>query len=201
MQATLVTLGVVAVMAAIVGGGLKAAHVELPVLNSIVRQVLLGVFGGVLIIVGLEPWADGGGGNGGEERRVEVAVPATQEWTATTIDLEAGDELSITAEGQIRDDVAGHPDRRFTPDGVPDPEGQHTGDPHPFNHAALVGRIGEDGEVFKVGAEVRCSVTRRGRLLLGINDGRFDDNDGRYAATVVVRTRTGGSSAPRCAAF
>lgn len=201
MQATLVTLGVVAVLAAIVGGGLKAAGVDIPVLRSLVRQVLLGMFGLALLVVGLEPWNWEWGGDASQqgEQRFTVAVAATQEWTPTAIDLEAGDQLAITAEGEIRDDIVNHPDRRFSPEGEPDPGNQHTGDPFlGFDHAALVAKIGEDGEVFKVGAQLRCSVTTRGRLALGINDGKLDDNDGQYDATVTTRPRGAGTSAEPC---
>lgn len=199
MQEILVTLGVVAVMAAIVGGGLKAAGVEMPVLSSLRRQMLLAVFGLALIAVALEPWANGNDGDGdGEADRVVVAVPATQEWVSTDVDLEAGDVLSITSDGEIRDDVNNNPDRRFTPEGAADPAGEHPGDPHQgFNHAALVGRIG-DGEVVKIGADLRCRVTERGRLYLGINDGLLDDNDGEYTATILVSPRAAGESVPRC---
>lgn len=201
MQATLVTLGVVAVMAAIVGGGLKAAGVDIPVLTSVARQILLGMFGLTLLVVGLEPWGWDWGTDASQpgEQSSTVPVAATQAWTPTAIDLEAGEELSIAAEGEIRDDITNHPNRRFSPEGEPDPVNQHPGDPFlGFNHAALVAKIGEAGEVFKVGAQLRCSVTTRGRLLLGINDGRFDDNDGQYDATVTVRSRGRSTSSQPC---
>lgn len=201
MQATLVTLGVVAVMAAIVGGGLKAAGVDIPVLTSLARQVLLGIFGLALLVVGLEPWRWDWETDASQpgEQRFTVAVAATQAWTPASIDLEAGDELTITAEGKIRDDITNHPDRRFSPEGEPDPHNQHPGDPFMgFNHAALVAKVGETGEAFKVGAQLQCSVTTRGRLLLGINDGKFDDNDGQYDATIAVRSRGRATSSEPC---
>lgn len=51
MNATLITAGVVCVIAAIVGGGLKAFRIELPVVHSLARQIALGVFGVVLLAV------------------------------------------------------------------------------------------------------------------------------------------------------
>lgn len=195
MQATLITLGMVAVMAAIVGGGLKAFGVEVGVVGSLGRQLLLAVFGLAVVAFGLwEPWnppADDGQG----PESVDVAVSASQRWTDTGVDLAAGDQLAIEADGQINDDVNNHPTRVFGPEGQPDVGGEHPGDPHrDMNHAALIARIGSDGEVFEVGASLRCSVARAGRLMLGINDGRFDDNDGQYAAEVAMAS--GGSSAP-----
>ncbi len=61
MQATLMVLGVVAVMAAIVGGGLEAFNVRVPGLaGQHGRQVTLAVFGVVLFVVALlEPWEGG----------------------------------------------------------------------------------------------------------------------------------------------
>lgn len=48
MQQALLMLALVSVAAAIVGGGLRAFKVEIPVLRSLVRQVLLGIFGVVV---------------------------------------------------------------------------------------------------------------------------------------------------------
>lgn len=45
MNTTLLVVGFVFVAAAIIGGGLKAADIEVPVVNSIPRQVLLGLAG------------------------------------------------------------------------------------------------------------------------------------------------------------
>lgn len=53
MDATFVTIGVVAVLAAIAGGGLSAAGVSVPVIASVARQVLLGLVGVVLVAGGL----------------------------------------------------------------------------------------------------------------------------------------------------
>jgi hypothetical protein len=53
MQVTVVTAGIVLLAAAIVGGGLKAFDIEVPGLDSRVREVLLGVFGLSLLVLGL----------------------------------------------------------------------------------------------------------------------------------------------------
>ena len=49
METTLLTAGLVFVAAAIIGGGLKAFHIEIPVIDTVTRQVLLGGFGVLLI--------------------------------------------------------------------------------------------------------------------------------------------------------
>jgi hypothetical protein len=44
------TIGTFCVAAAIIGGGLKAAHIwDMPIVDSVPRQALLGIFGGLLI--------------------------------------------------------------------------------------------------------------------------------------------------------
>lgn len=53
MGTTLLTTGLVCVIAAIVGGGLRAFGFELPVLQSGTRQGLLAIFGGILIVAGV----------------------------------------------------------------------------------------------------------------------------------------------------
>lgn len=70
MQATLVTAGIVLLAAAIVGGGLKAFNIEVPGLDSIVRQAMLGIFGAVLLVIGLI-------GIGSDEPGPLISTPTT----------------------------------------------------------------------------------------------------------------------------
>ena len=53
MHTTLLTTGLVCMIAAIVGGGLKAFVIEVPAFQSTRRQVALGLFGLVLFVAGL----------------------------------------------------------------------------------------------------------------------------------------------------
>lgn len=53
METTLLTVGLVCVIAAIVGGGLRAFQIELPGIASVRRQALLGGFGILLIVLAL----------------------------------------------------------------------------------------------------------------------------------------------------
>lgn len=48
------TLGIVCVIAAVVGGGLKLLGIEIPPINSLPRQLALGAMGIVLIVVGID---------------------------------------------------------------------------------------------------------------------------------------------------
>jgi hypothetical protein len=126
-----------------------------------------------------------------EVQEFSLSIAGVAQVTDTEIDLVRGDEVTISASGTIRDDINGHPDRFFSPEGEPDPEGLHSGDPHfgQFNHAALYGQVG-DGPLFEVGESASFDVQQDGRLQLGINDGRFDDNDGSYEVVIEV-TRAG----------
>jgi len=49
MNSVLLETGVGCVIAAAIGGGLKAFGIEIPILQSVKRQVLLGMFGAVLV--------------------------------------------------------------------------------------------------------------------------------------------------------
>jgi hypothetical protein len=53
MDTTVLTTGLACIVAAIIGGGLKAFGLELPVLQSQRRQFLLAAFGFILLIAGL----------------------------------------------------------------------------------------------------------------------------------------------------
>lgn len=123
----------------------------------------------------------------GDLEALEVNVPATERWTATEAYLEPGDEVSIAATGRVYDDVPNNPEQSFEPAGLPDPEGRHASDPYrQFNHAALLGRIGEGGEVFLVGSGLDFTAAEEGNLHLGINDSAFVDNKGEYRADIEV---------------
>jgi Pentapeptide repeats (8 copies) len=56
MSNTISGAGIACIIAAIVGGGLKAFGIEIPVLNSIRRQLLLAAFGAVLVCAPLLNW-------------------------------------------------------------------------------------------------------------------------------------------------
>lgn len=71
---TLLGAGIACVAAAIIGGGLKAFGMEIPALNSIVRQLLLAAFGVFLALIG---WAQ-------RERPAIVHVPSITSSAPTT---------------------------------------------------------------------------------------------------------------------
>ena len=65
--AILLVIGVVALFAAIVGGGVKIREIEVGSLPSRWRQLFLAVFGVVVGIIGLVMMLDNGEGGGGDE--------------------------------------------------------------------------------------------------------------------------------------
>lgn len=58
MRVTFVTLGLACIVAAIVGGGLKAFNIEIPGIASIARQALLAGFGVVVTVLGFSALLD-----------------------------------------------------------------------------------------------------------------------------------------------
>jgi hypothetical protein len=120
-------------------------------------------------------------GRGGGVRERTVAVEARTAWTDTGIDVRNGQDVRFAASGQVR----WGPDRR---DG---PAGERNS---PFNRArpmpdrsaaALIGRVGPNGDPFLIG-DARQSFRLRGsgRLYLGINDDFLQDNSGSFRVVI-----------------
>jgi hypothetical protein len=114
-------------------------------------------------------------------RERSVSVAADQQWTDTGIDVRAGQELYLSASGQVRwgpgrrDDAAGE---RNSP--------QNPGRPMPNRPgAALIGRVGDRDEPFFIGDDPGpFRVRSSGRLYLGINDDVLTDNSGAFRVEV-----------------
>jgi hypothetical protein len=51
--AELIWVGVVCIIGAIIGGGLKAFGIEMPIIPTLRRQLALAGFGGILLAIGL----------------------------------------------------------------------------------------------------------------------------------------------------
>jgi hypothetical protein len=119
----------------------------------------------------------------GPEVLIDTTFPvlATQIWTDTGVDLEKGQQVTITASGEV-EAAAGLTNG---PEGVPelriDSNLIDTAD-----HNALVARIGEFGEPFYVGPEADFEAAEDGRLYLGVNDDGVDNNTGEYTIDLRV---------------
>ena len=116
-------------------------------------------------------------------------LPAKAGWMDSGIDVTAGTELTITAYGEAATaDLNWYPNSFSGPDGQ---DGLGCGDyevaPPPCAldygpYGALVGKIGNDGEPFFIGANFTFTPTVSGELYLAVNDnlGFYEDNSGAY---------------------
>jgi hypothetical protein len=123
-----------------------------------------------------------------------ITVPGNQPWTDTGLDLNQGDQVTITASGTIK--IAPE-DPGKTPAGDPSCVGPTGRKIDPTSETwltpgltcwSLVGRIGEDGALFEVGTSLGFPVETAGRLYLGVNDetGRFGNNSGSWTVDIIV---------------
>lgn len=76
MHGLLVTVGVACIIAAVIGGGLKAFGIEFPALTSAARQVMLGVLGVCFIAIGSDGGATAGAVNEASTTAMPVATTA-----------------------------------------------------------------------------------------------------------------------------
>jgi hypothetical protein len=113
-------------------------------------------------------------------RERTVVVDPNERWNDTGIDVRNGQEIYFETSGQ----VTWSPNRRVDADGTRNSKAD-TDRPLPErNSGALIGRIGER-DVFFIGTDVGpFRVRGNGRLYLGVNDDRLDDNTGAYRVRV-----------------
>ena len=113
-------------------------------------------------------------------RERNVTVNPTDAWTDTGVELRNGQEVYFQTTGQ----VTWSPNRRVDADGTRNSK-PDTNRPLPDrNSGALIGRIGER-DIFFIGTDMGpFRVRGNGRLYLGVNDDRMDDNTGSYRVIV-----------------
>jgi hypothetical protein len=114
-------------------------------------------------------------------RERSVAIDARTAWTDSGVEVRSGQEIFFTATGEVRwgpgrrDGAAGERNSPRNP-GRPMPD---------RNAAALIGKIGENGDPFFIGDDTGpIRVRGSGRLYLGLNDDFLQDNSG--ALRVVI---------------
>jgi hypothetical protein len=118
-------------------------------------------------------------GSGARERTVQV--DARTPWTDAGIDVRAGQPISFAGSGEVR----WGPNRR---DGAGGERNSPFNRARPMpdrNAAALIGKIGENGDPFFIGGDREpIRVRGSGRLFLGLNDDYLGDNSGSLRVTI-----------------
>jgi hypothetical protein len=122
--------------------------------------------------------------------RVRVRADNTANgWTDSGLMVRKGQRLRITATGRVSLGEG----RFSTPTGLPrvvDTEKLMRNEPT----GELIAVIGDDNDEFiAVGANREFYAPRDGRLFLGVNEGRLEDNTGSYDALIEVEPVSGGS--------
>jgi hypothetical protein len=114
-------------------------------------------------------------------RERTVSVMARTAWTDSGVDVRPGQEIYFTATGEVR----WGPGRR---DGAAGERGSPRNQNRPMperNAAALIGKIGENGDPFFIGNLTEAIRVRGGgRLYLGINDDFLEDNTGTLRVVI-----------------
>jgi hypothetical protein len=121
--------------------------------------------------------------------RVRVrADAASNGWTDSGLMVRRGQRLRITAAGRVSLGQG----RFSTPTGLPrvvDTEKLMRDKPT----GALIAVVGDDNDEFIfVGSAYEFYATRDGRLFLGVNEGKLEDNTGTYDALVEIEPVTSG---------
>jgi len=115
-----------------------------------------------------------------------VYVDGDQRWTDTGIDVQAGEMISVDAQGSVQLSA----DRNDTAT----PSGSRTGRKAPEAPVregpagGLIARVGNGSSTF-LGARGTMRAPISGRLYLGVNDDYLGDNSGDFRVNVSVRGR------------
>ena len=134
--------------------------------------------------------ARGGGDSPFFPVRVRVRADNTANgWTDSGLMVRKGQRLRISATGRVSLGEG----RFSTPTGLPrvvDTEKLMRNE----NTGTLIAVIGDDNDEFiAVGANREFHAPRDGRLFLGVNEGKLDDNTGSYDALIEVEPVAGGT--------
>ena len=136
-----------------------------------------------------QPTSPAGGQSAFFPIRVRVRADSTSNgWTDSGLMVRKGQKLRISATGRVSLGEG----RFSTPTGLPrvvDTEKLMRNEPT----GELIAVIGDDNDDFiPVGANREFYAPRDGRLFLGVNEGKLDDNTGSYDAVIEVEPVAGG---------
>jgi hypothetical protein len=136
-----------------------------------------------------QPSNTGGGQSAFFPVRVRVRADNTANgWTDSGLMVRKGQKLRISATGRVSLGEG----RFSTPTGLPrvvDTEKLMRNEPT----GELIAVIGDDNDEFiPVGANREFYAPRDGRLFLGVNEGKLEDNTGTYEAVIEVEPVAGG---------
>jgi LssY-like putative type I secretion system component LssY len=116
--------------------------------------------------------------------RIEIDINASQVWTDTGIQLNAGDSINITAVGSIQLDYT----HATGPEGLPRSWGDLTSHYPVINagRGALIAKFSDNpaARPFAVGPWVQRNVPAAGRLYLGVNEPNGQAAAGSFRVTV-----------------
>ncbi|MCA1845987.1 MAG: hypothetical protein LC792_22910 [Actinobacteria bacterium] len=164
--------------------------------------IVAGVAAAVALVAIVAGLALRGGGEGAEDRAgpgatsavtglpttepegavTRVTVGGAEQWKPVVY-VTAGQSVAVESSGTILHDVAHG--RSAGPDGDTSPDIQQYNVVAAFPHGGLIGRIGEQGQPFAVGARKTFSSPAGGMLYLQVNDVGLDSNGGEFQ--VVIR--------------
>jgi hypothetical protein len=131
--------------------------------------------------------------SGGQSALIPIRVRVSADnkangWTDSGLMVRKGQKLRISATGRVSLGEG----RFSTPTGLPrvvDTEKLMRNEPT----GELIAVIGDDNDEFiPVGANREFYAPRDGRLFLGVNEGKLDDNAGSYEALIEVEPVAGG---------
>jgi hypothetical protein len=138
---------------------------------------------------GYNPTATIGGDN---DRRSQgtsgdfYEVSASQPWTDTGIWIQAGDTITLNAQGRVQLSADGND--LSSPAGAQSRRRANNAPVRDAPAGALLLRIGNAAPVV-VGSERTIRATGNGELFLGVNDDYVPDNRGAYRVNIDIRTR------------
>lgn len=115
-----------------------------------------------------------------------VTVIGNQPWTDTGVDLNAGETVSVSANGSVSFSRGG---QAIGPQGDQPSCAVFHNPRVPYvardlRCHSLIGRIGSLGTFFEVGSSTQFRAPVTGRLYLGVNDNFFPDNSGNWTAVI-----------------